>query len=818
MCFNTGCQQKFTRVNDYIVHLKTHNLDKPLRLVCTFTHCTQKFTTMYRFSRHLKTHLSTRIDTMGGEQIPNNVFEYPASVDVPATERTHTLTYQTEDVATPISIHESLKAVDQRALSFILDLHKRRNFTRKDVVQIQKGIKELYTNLEQLIRLFAPVAADPQSKYIFDIVLGRISTMFDIIDTEHKLFKHLRELDLMRPPQILTIQSGTITEMSGNDVELENKKTCMVLMDIKFQIKKFLESENVLKEIKEHTNKVAEQSSICHFVNGLIYRRIQSKYSGKTIIPISLYTDEFEINDPLSSHAKKHCICGLYYGFPTLPEQYKAKLCNIFIAGAIKKHDIAEHGVEKFFKHVIEKFKDLELNGILINVNGDDQRVYIVLMLVQGDNLGIHQILKFSGSFSAKHYCRFCKRTKDLLSTDDKECIDDLRSLKNYNSDVLIKQSQSGLVGKSIFNDLPSFHVIENLYADVMHDLYSTGVCYYGFVEIINHCIYKAKYCTISDVNKRRKELNNYRLEQGLSRMPDIEESTIKSKKCVSLRMTANEMYVFSIYFTFIFGSFFPSDDPVWKYATILISLIDMINSPVFTSNDLDQLTSLVSEHHKLYISLFQQSLKPKQHFLTHYSRIIKHSGPLKKISCFRYEARHRDFKQYFDNTSSRKNPCYTMCVKAGLFFTYDIINNNFFKSEAVAEFMYSTWAEKTYFNRLTTTFEISSDEHIQTTKSLTYKNIKYIEGLFLTVTFESIVEIYQIVEVVKYKLQLFVIVCQWSIKQYNEHYQAFEIDKKNSNIMMIGIDMFDGPPFALEQVGNLVLFRRRTYAYENFE
>lgn len=63
-CFYAGCQHMFTRVNDYITHLKSHDLEKPLRLVCTFINCLQKFTTMYRFSRHLKTHLPLERSSM----------------------------------------------------------------------------------------------------------------------------------------------------------------------------------------------------------------------------------------------------------------------------------------------------------------------------------------------------------------------------------------------------------------------------------------------------------------------------------------------------------------------------------------------------------------------------------------------------------------------------------------------------------------------------------------------------------------------------------------------------------------------------------
>lgn len=56
-CFVQDCQDVFTQASEYMLHLNMHNLEKPLRLVCTFENCTQKLSTKYRFARHLNTHL-----------------------------------------------------------------------------------------------------------------------------------------------------------------------------------------------------------------------------------------------------------------------------------------------------------------------------------------------------------------------------------------------------------------------------------------------------------------------------------------------------------------------------------------------------------------------------------------------------------------------------------------------------------------------------------------------------------------------------------------------------------------------------------------
>ncbi|EAT44879.1 AAEL003793-PA, partial [Aedes aegypti] len=294
-CFCTGCQQMFTEVNEYIAHLKTHRLEKPLRLVCTFQHCTQKLTNMYRFSRHLKTHLICREEPMEYDESNINDEQLAAANDT-ETPNTSLVSNKTVEAEKSTTIHESIRTVEQKALSFILALHKKRNFTRKDVIDIQREIKSMYSQLEQLIRACAPAASDPQAQYTFDVMLSKISSLFDFIDTEHKLFKYLRDRDLMRKPQMFIIQRNGIINVDVNDDDFaQNSKACLVLMDLEFQIRKFLESDNVLEEMKQNVNTLMGKPNLCHYINGSTYQKIYAKYPDRTIIPIFFYADEFEI-------------------------------------------------------------------------------------------------------------------------------------------------------------------------------------------------------------------------------------------------------------------------------------------------------------------------------------------------------------------------------------------------------------------------------------------------------------------------------------------------------------------------------------------
>ncbi|XP_058839220.1 uncharacterized protein LOC131694748 [Topomyia yanbarensis] len=724
-CFVEGCDEYAEDTTVYITHIKAHNLSKPLKLRCTYQDCTQKMSNLYKFHRHIITHVRS-VDTHSNTEI-----NYNRSVDNIAKHKRTTPLANSIEESTDCEpstggrdqsyICESLLAIDRLAVNFSLDLHRKRNLTRKDVVDIQNAVTTINSYLQNIIKTSTPLFAsvDPDQTFLYETFVNKISTLFDFIGTEHKLFRYLEQADLFKIPKVYTIHNNKINLAVDLELESLGNQSHLVLMDLEFQIRKYFENGQVYEKTIRNMRLLTTSVKNSNFINGSVYRKVQEKDPGRLLIPLFLYGDEFEVNDPLSSHNKRHSLFAMYYSFPTIPERYAAKLSNIFVAGVIRKIDFSGHDIDMFMIYIIDKMKAIEQNGILITTGNTNVKVHFALMLIQGDNLGIHQMLKFSGSFSANFYCRFCKRSKDQLSKDLIEYETYLRNKDNYHTDVQLKQSDSGLTGYSLFNTLPSYSVVENLYCDSMHDLYSSGVCMYGFTEIISYIVHERKFCTISQMNMRRKELNNFKFEEGLSRMPDLEDN--RRIKSITLRMTASEMAAFSNFFSFICGPFVPLQDPVWHYTTTLMKLIDTINLPAFSEKDLELLNCLVSEHHRLYQHLFKKSLKPKHHFLNHYASVIRSSGPIKKMCCIRHEARHRDFKEYFNVTSSRKNVCLTMCIKASLFFSYDVINETFLQTKTDGKFVESVWCTKPYATtNLLSTIEIDANELVLSCDSLT--------------------------------------------------------------------------------------------------
>jgi len=83
-----------------------------------------------------------------------------------------------------------------------------------------------------------------------------------------------------------------------------------------------------------------------------------------------------------------------------------------------------------------------------------------------------------------------------------------------------------------------------------------------------------------------------------------------------------------------------------------------------------------------MYVLFFQDNLKPKHHLLTHYSSIFLKSGPPRNCWCFRYEAKHKEFKMYARAITSRKNICLTLANKYQFKLAYFLLSQKYDYSE----------------------------------------------------------------------------------------------------------------------------------------
>lgn len=128
-----------------------------------------------------------------------------------------------------------------------------------------------------------------------------------------------------------------------------------------------------------------------------------------------------------------------------------------------------------------------------------------------------------------------------------------------------------------------------------------------------------------------------------------------------------------------LIGDLVPVNNTVWEVFLVLRQIINIIMSSSFTSATIQLLETLISEHHSLYMEVFAEPLKPKHHFIVHYPRLLRRLGPLKHLSCFRFEAKHKQFKENAKAIRSRRNCPYTLALKHKLILSHRFLSKKGF-------------------------------------------------------------------------------------------------------------------------------------------
>lgn len=121
-------------------------------------------------------------------------------------------------------------------------------------------------------------------------------------------------------------------EVNGIQIPVRVKITAEFI-PLRLLLKKFFELPNLLSDTFSHVNSLLSVSHIVsNFVQGNYWREFLHHCTKTPVSPIFIYFDEFEVNNPLGSHAGFGKIGAVYPSVPCLPREYQAKHCcnNIY--------------------------------------------------------------------------------------------------------------------------------------------------------------------------------------------------------------------------------------------------------------------------------------------------------------------------------------------------------------------------------------------------------------------------------------------------------------------------------------------------------
>ncbi|KAF2884895.1 hypothetical protein ILUMI_21266 [Ignelater luminosus] len=672
-----------------------------------------------------------------------------------------------------INVDNCKKLLELQALQFISKLYNSSTLPRSHVQMVIEATTELLSG-NFVISLKESVLNTLLNKSYDKEDIDKLGQLFEMFQNPfHNLSSEYLRLKAFEKTKSLLqpIQYVIGTKYDTKDHLYKSIDVTAQFIPLRIVFKKFFEMPNTFDIVTKYVDTLkAEPNNVTNIMQTSFWQNIEHKYEEKVVFPIYMYYDDYETGNPLGSHSGLHKLGAVYISIGCLPLQYSGLLENIFLALLFHSSDHKEFGTEATFKILIDELLFLETEGIQVNTpNHGNVTIYFVLTLILGDNLGLHSVMGFSENFNSRYFCRFCKVDKTSTHSLIIENKTLLQTLNNYNEDVLSKNlSISGIREECIFNCLPNFHVVINPSIDVMHDIYE-GVCQYDMLHILKYFIFIAKLFSINTLNFCLK-LFTYEPEMG--NRPPLLSMDFQNKN--KLSMSASEMICFVRIFSLVIGDLVLENDEVWKFYLSLRNIIDIVSSKNITSSDICRLECLISEHHHLYITLFNDTLEPKHHHLIHYPSIIQKVRPPANISSMRFESKHRESKLTANITCCRKNITRSLSLKHQLKFCFRLMASKGFDDDII------TGPGKS--NSFT---DIVENETFPSSEGYTLKwiqiyGIKYSSNSSLTIIVGShyLMPVFGIIKkiIINKHSQVCILYTVLQTLHFDEHYHAYEV------------------------------------------
>lgn len=673
-CHNCGkCFQSFPELIKHIKKDCLWSLD-PVILKCGEGECNRKFSVLRQFRKHLETDHQLGVGTSVGQPIPCS-----SLADEPMECCDEPIDLVADDGGSSIDI-DSNDTLLHHTYSFLVGLYKSPGVTRSTVQNVVDGMQLFLNNIAPVITksvmnsLVPSVGSGENSvndlQQCVDKVVSTYTSVLSPFRTEFFRLKQFAAKGSYVPPEECII---------GHRSSVSSKNSSLTVTPVKMQViplskifHRLLSNEGYSKAILDYTrhcdDMVTSSATIpnapkCleNVMQGSAWRDFISKNPNtptSMTLPLLLYYDDFEVGNPLGSHAGVHKLGGVYVSLPALPPHMFSQLDNIFLLAIFHSKDRVSFGNKSVFSPCIKELNYLHSTGIFLDTNIFKGRIAFKTIALCSDNLGLNSALGFVESFSANFCCRMCNIGKEQMHTAVRVVPELSRNMTSYREQLKLNNaSLTGIKEECCWLALTGFQLFETPAVDVMHDLLE-GTCRYTMTFVCN------KYIRDSLINPNifKETLRSFDYGPDSSSKPN--NAVILDGSHCRLKCSASEMIVFVRYFGLLIGRYIPAEDPIWQLYVLLRKILDIVMALRIYDYTYHKLDSVVTEFNTLYLLLTDDKLKPKNHFMTHYADMMKRFGPLRPIWSMRFEAKHRTSKSVARSTATRVNTTKTVAIR----------------------------------------------------------------------------------------------------------------------------------------------------------
>ena len=643
---------------------------------CGEDNCFKSYNCLNTFKKHLRNQHGIPNENRSKNSFADSVLipvtsEAPQSPDAPNEEPSAAMEESSEPVITLSDLEDSVFCF---AETFVAKLYSKSTLPRNHVQTIIDDLAAFFSHgplsllKDHVVDLLESAAISSSLTSEVEKMFLCLEDPFAKVKTEYLRFKNFSESNDYIAPESYEIGKKLVKKsQKDNSGKAEYVKVCGQFIPLEKVLKRFLEQGDTLAIIQE--NMVTLQNMpecMLNVIQGPIWKeKLSSFKNSEIVLPLLVYYDDFEPNDVLGPHSGK--LGAVYTSIPCLPSPCLSTLDNIFLTLLFDSHARKEFGNQKTFGILVEELCRLENKGVVVKTPSGENIVYFVLLLLTGDNLALQQLLGFVESFAANHYCRFCVVDKAVARKLVSENEDLLRNRENYARAVALNDPKlTGVKEECVFTPIPSFHPTENPAVDLLHDIVE-GVGHTTTIFLLDVFISKG-YFTLENLNFRMDMFSYGPIDSA--NKPTLLSSDFATKS--KLKMTGREMLCFLRMLGVLIGDRIPLGDSHWKLYLYLREIMDVAMARSISSGDVVVLKERTTKFLKHFLELDpDHEFKPKEHFLTHYHRVAEKVVSLNSVSCWRYEAKHKPFKESASVTTSRRNLPLTLAVKHQLSLCY---------------------------------------------------------------------------------------------------------------------------------------------------
>lgn len=253
-------------------------------------------------------------------------------------------------------------ALDEGA--FVLKLTAAHKLSQKAIRDVMESAQELVQSKLNLAKEKLSAILNPEQIHILQDEIFSSASLFTAVNTEHKQEKFFASKFQYIKPESVALGQSTSSKKIGGVYKMSVTNVCGYFVPFLSQLTALLSMPEVQECLRDGN---MNNPLLSDYYDGLYIQNHEFFSTQKNCLCFSIYTDDFEIVNPIGTHRKKHKITAFYWTLLNIPVEYRSKLGAIQLAALAKTADLKLYGSNALLDDMCAGFNSL-WNGYVFDI------------------------------------------------------------------------------------------------------------------------------------------------------------------------------------------------------------------------------------------------------------------------------------------------------------------------------------------------------------------------------------------------------------------------------------------------------------------